>query len=445
MGCLSYQMLANAASFQSFEQSAATMGTANAGTTVTDDASIQYYNPAGMAFVDVAELAVSGILVNGSFEFDPFSFTNLRGQPVQGNTNGPSDSSFAPAFYYIQPINDRFTVGFGLTAPFGLSTTYDDLSVARYFATRSQLETVDLNPSFGAKITKNFSFGAGFDAVYIKAKLDQAFDFGSFVEQLPDNPSFVKDAFIRNTADTWGFGWNAGFFYQYSPRTKFGLAYHSRINVSPSGRSRVLEVGGVPIEPTDVRAVADSIGLHDSNVTTNTIKLPDYVTFSAEQDLTNIWKLMFDAEFIHWNSVQKIVLNFSGNPIVNQNTPANRNLPPSTLQLNYHNTWRFALGQSIQLTPRWLIRTGVAFDGSPVSEQFRDARIPDSDRYWADIGANFKFTKRFNVDLSYSHVFFKDSSIDKTFSPAKGFSQELVADYSGHANLYGVQLNYNFG
>lgn len=50
-----------AAGFQLIEQSAVTLGLAGAGTTVNDNPSIQFYNPAGMAFITHPEFAASAI------------------------------------------------------------------------------------------------------------------------------------------------------------------------------------------------------------------------------------------------------------------------------------------------------------------------------------------------------------------------------------------------
>ncbi len=49
------------------------------------------------------------------------------------------------------------------------------------------------------------------------------------------------------------------------------------------------------------------------------------------------------------------------------------------------------------------------------------------------------------MDLSYAHIFIKDSHINLStnFQPAAGI-QSLIANYSGNANLVGVQLNYHF-
>lgn len=414
--------IASAAGFQTFEQSAASMGTANAGTAVTDDASAAFYNPAAMSQITNATLSASGILIIPTIDFEPALATNPNGDPILGNSDSPRRVKFVPAFYYVQPINDRFTFGLSVAPTFGLETTYDYQSLARYFATESYIETFNINPNLAFKITDKFSVGAGIAVERIRVKLAQAFNAGLF---LPVPTS--QDIFLMNQAANWAAGWNAGLFYQLTPDTKAGLAYRSAIKHNLTGS---LNVDGV--DSPAIQAIANFFGLVDGSDIDATVTLPETATFSLSHNFTHKWAVMGDIEYIHWNRVQTVNLNVV-NSIRSFSTP---------IIFNYHDTWRAALGTSYKYNEKWLLRAGTAFDQSPVRDEFRTARIPDSNRIWLTMGANYKFNKNINVDVSYAHIFLNNVAIaqqDMNF-PA----EVLFANYQGQANLIGAQINYVF-
>ena len=51
------------------------------------------------------------------------------------------------------PLGDRVRAGLGITAPFGLRTSYPDEWVGRYHAVDSELRTVNINPALAVWAT----------------------------------------------------------------------------------------------------------------------------------------------------------------------------------------------------------------------------------------------------------------------------------------------------
>jgi long-chain fatty acid transport protein len=96
------------------------------------------------------------------------------------------------------------------------------------------------------------------------------------------------------------------------------------------------------------------------------------------------------------------------------------------------------------VNPAWKLRGGVAYDQSPVSNQFRTARIPDSDRTWLAIGAQWKpqSLSGLAIDVGYAHLFVKDASISD--NQAASGSGILIGNYSLSADIFTVQLAYSF-
>jgi len=68
----------------------------------------------------------------------------------------------------VQPID----------APFGLTTEYDDNWVGRYHALLSEIETININPGLGYKLSERVSIGGGINVQMVDARLTNAVDFG---------------------------------------------------------------------------------------------------------------------------------------------------------------------------------------------------------------------------------------------------------------------------
>jgi len=107
---------------------------------------------------------------------------------------------------------------------------------------------------------------------------------------------------------------------------------------------------------------------------------------------------------------------------------------------NWKDTFRVGLGVKYDVSPALAIRVGVAYDPSPVRDQFRTARIPDSDRTWIVIGASYRPSPSLSLDIGYAHLFVKDASIDQVGSTG----DRLRGDYSSQVNIIGVQAAYRF-
>lgn len=424
-----------ASGFQLIEQSAVTVGLAGAGTAVNDNPSIQFYNPAGMAFVEHPEIALSAVGIFPNIQYHPTTATDLSfinsSILATSDQNSPAKNAVVPGLYLIYPIDSRLTLGLSTEIPFGLSTDYDDNSAARYFATESTLEMINLNPSFSIKATDQLAFGFGVDVLFANVTLNQAVDAASITGGVLTN-----DVIVENKARDTGVGWNAGTFWKATPSTDVGLAYHSKIRLDLSGDSTII---GLPSDYFS-QAVAASDGLHDAYVN-GTITLPDYATFSIKQQIQPWWDVLMDLSYTDWSVIKNITLNFSGDRTGN-NYPIN--LPASTQVVNYKNTWRISLGQEFQINPIWKLRMGVAFDESPVRTLYRDAREPDNDRYWLSLGSNIKLSHKLDLDFGYTHIIFKDASVYQSLQPLPGMNQIYAASYSANANLIGAQLNYHF-
>jgi long-chain fatty acid transport protein len=83
----------------------------------------------------------------------------------------------------------------------------------------------------------------------------------------------------------------------------------------------------------------------------------------------------------------------------------------ANLDFQWRDGWLFAVGGEYDWSPMLTLRTGIAYEISPVDgPTTRLVQDPDSDRVWASIGASYKWSADTRFDFSYSHVFFEDDA-----------------------------------
>jgi len=103
------------------------------------------------------------------------------------------------------------------------------------------------------------------------------------------------------------------------------------------------------------------------------------------------------------------------------------------LPFQYEDGWFYSVGAEYVVNPRLALRTGFAFEKSPITDQVRTTRLPDNDRYWLSAGLTYTMTPSLFLDIGYSYVWFKDTPID--ISAASGNPQfNGTVTYLGEAN-----------
>jgi long-chain fatty acid transport protein len=78
-----------------------------------------------------------------------------------------------------------------------------------------------------------------------------------------------------------------------------------------------------------------------------------------------------------------------------------------------------------------------------VRDAERTPRLPDNDRTWIAIGAQYKYSPSIALDLAWAYIFVKDSNINQNAgsTAANGL---ISGSYKNDVNIVGLQLTYTF-
>lgn len=424
---------ASAAAFMLWEQDAASIGNYHAGTAaIADDASTAWYNPAGMIRLKNQQLVLGADPILTNFKYSGTigvntivsPFTGLPAAPTPATAQGGSYNT-VPFGHYVAPICDRVAIGMSIDVPFGLETDYGNNSFVRYSATLTQLKVVDFTPSIAVKITDQFSIGAGFDAQRLTAELDQVATAGVPGVLLLDTNS-------QNTASDWGYGYRLGALFQFTPDTRLGVNYHSKVTHHAQGHSSLTGPLALPVgfSSTDAQESLNAF----TNVT-----LPATTSLSLFHDFCQTWDVMGSISYTQWSIFRDLVLqNIAGI----QNGINTNNLVVDIGQ-HYHNAWNFAVGANYHPSNKWIIRTGVGFDETPSNDNYRNLQIPDSDRIALALGAHYQAFKTVGFDAGWTHIFAMNTRINNLTQVVGDETVTTNGSVSGNADVYGLSMTWD--
>jgi long-chain fatty acid transport protein len=355
-------------------------GTGNAyagGAAGAEDASVVWTNPAGMAALPQGKhFSLAGHALRPSFKFRNEGST-IPAILGSGNGGDGGDWAFVPNGYFAMSLDNNLSVGVSVNAPFGLKTEYDSGWIGQRIALTSEIKTVNINPSIAYKVAPNVSIGAGLSAQYLEAKLTNASQLGR----------------SKLEADDIGWGFNVGVAMQATPSTRIGLHYRSSIKYKLEGDARF----------SAVAAANENVHAH--------LRVPENVSLSIFSAVTPQWEVMADITWTRWSRIKSIVpicdgISFGVCPV------AGNALVGATLPTNWKDTWRFSVGANYRYSPIWKFRFGLAYDPTPTNNTDRTARLPDEDRFWVALGAQYTLSKNGKIELGYAHEFIRDADVN---------------------------------
>lgn len=408
LGLLLLPDYASAAGFALTEQSASGMGNAFAGAAaVAEDASTIFFNPAGMVYLPESQLVMTAHVLRTSGHLNNQGSIPGAGKAANGNGGDLGDVAFLPNFNFAYAITPNIRLGLGVNAPFGLKTEYDANWLGRFQAIKSDLKTININPSIAYKVNDNLAFGAGVSAMFMSTTLTRAVNFDA-----------AGEGGVSVKGEDWGFGFNLGAMWQITPQARLGLAYRSKVMHKLEGTAKF---NRPPLIPA---ALAP-----DRDITANTT-LPENFALSAFAKINDQWDVMGDVTWTHWSRFKELrILKDNGD------------LFDVTAE-NWKNTLRYSLGANYHFSDRLKLRAGIAFDQEAINAQYRTTRIPGNDRTWLALGAQYKIHDNAVIDIAYSHLFIRDALInDNQIIKGNG---RISGMYDGNANIMSAQFTYSF-
>jgi long-chain fatty acid transport protein len=289
-----------------------------------------------------------------------------------------------------------------------LATKWNKSWAGQFHGNKSELETLNINPSVAFKVNEMLSLGLGVSYQKLKATLTSAVT--------PAIPGSIGEV----DGDDWQWGWNAGVLVDFQQGTRLGITYRAETDYTLEG---------------DFSINTPALAAGQSNVKAD-VKLPATASIGLSHQLDPQIRLLADYTWTGWDSIQELDVVRTSGPLSGRSV--------TTTQLGFKNSYRVGLGVEYQLNQPWLLRLGVAYDTTPVQDADRTPRLPDEDRTWLSIGARYAPEPNWSVDVGYAYLWVKDASSSLAPTGAEAFKGTLNGTYKGHVQIFGLQGNFRF-
>ncbi|OGT56456.1 MAG: hypothetical protein A3F14_02590 [Gammaproteobacteria bacterium RIFCSPHIGHO2_12_FULL_43_28] len=415
---------AQASGFQLFEQDVTSVANYHAGyAALADNASIAFYNPAGMTEIKNQQAVLSVLAVAPSVKYRGTVRVNTIGgglTPVQVTAQGGQLATI-PEFHYVAPLGNNMYAGLSVGVPFGLKTNYGKTTFLRYAATVSSVNVVDITPALGFDVSENASLGFGLDIQRMHAEFDQVATQGG--------PDLDSDGLDRG--DDTAYGFNVGGLYRFSPNTRLGASFHSQVVHHLSGTSVV----SGPL--ADILA-KEGIPIPDSKRATTQITLPPYTAVSLYHRINPAFAVMGSVIYTQWSTINEFVLkNVAG--LEGGSLEPSNNITVK-IPAHFRNTVNVSVGGDYNATDKMILRGAVGYDQTPVRNAYRNVQLPDNNRYVIAAGGHYQLVKTVGVDLGWMHLFSNKAHVIPPTQVTGAERVNVNGSVRGSADVYGLQV-----
>lgn len=396
---------AQAGAFQLREQSAAGMGQGFAGVAAgVGGLSSMFWNPATITQYEgwQSSWSISGILPRATTTTD--AARTFPAFNTFGDTGNIGIAALLPASYSSYQLNDSLWLGLAVGGPFGLKTKYDKRWSGGFYGQTSEVFSTDITPTIAYKVNEWLSVAAGVQIEYFKTRLTQL-----------RPPAFATYTAIDG--DSWGYGFTLGATLKPFAGTEIGIGYRSQVKQGLKG------------------SINNGFGLPATLAIRSNLTLPDELTIGINQKITDKLSISAGFEWTHWSLFNSFPVRSAASGAVVTN-----------LAFRYRDGWLASVGGAYQYNEALLLRAGLGYEKSPISDTVRTVRLTDNDRVWTSLGASYRVSNKLSVDVSYAHAFIKKSpiTINSIANPAFNPLAPLAYVGSNKASLDIVSLGLNY-
>jgi len=361
------------------------------------DASAVFYNPANLALIQNCSIEAAVSIAHSEADFSG----------PGGSVSSDTDWQMLPNFFMAtarECHGKKYTLGIGVTSPFGQGMDWPEESFVKYNAPFSaQMSMVNVNPSVGMHISESVLLGAGVDVYWSRLKFKQAIPWARLIR----TPAPLPDGVASFEGNGTAVGGNIGLTWLIDKSQRLGLTYRSQFDMSYEG---------------DFEASNMPQGMQASDFSSE-LKFPNIIAIGYGVEVTSKLSVEADFEWLNWARNDSQPLDIGSN---------NALLPPQMRTVN--NSWKDTVTAGVSAEYRfdqdWALRAGYAFLQSPVPDRTFSPVLGDTDAHEFTLGIGWHHGSH-ALNAAYALSIYKDRSITGNQTPAingeYSFSSDLIS------------------
>lgn len=370
-----------------------------------EDASVTFFNPAGMSFIpSKLSIAAGGFGAKSSVTYQN------RSTLESFDTNNPLGTPIYAAVAY--KILDNVSVGFNFSTPFGSTIEWPTDWSGREIVQRLELKAFYFQPMVSFKLADWASVGGSF--IYATGKVD----WNKAATQLGGELNINDDK-------ATGKGFGVGFYFRPSEKVDVSIAYRSPVDMKADNGLATFDISS---------SLYPLVGLDANGQDKFKAVLPlvDEYTIGVTYKVTPKWQVSGDFNYSGWDQYNQLTLDFENAKVGNQPNDATILVSPK----NFKSTQTWRVGTQYKINDMIAARAGYYYDQSPYEDENFQAETPSFDSNVVTAGLGFNFAKGFGLDIAGGIAFPKSREVKNSFTNFYGQAK-------AKAYYFGLGLSYN--
>lgn len=370
-----------------------------------DDAANVAYNPASITKVkgEVMKSSYTYLSPHGNYKLYDSNNDEIKGEPTHNKVH----AGWAVGTYYVRQINDKEWFGIGAFPRFAMVSEFERESNASSNAFVSKLNGVSVTPTYAHKFDKKWSAAVGAEINYVGLELQK---------NAYATPTMNVGS-VQIEGESYALGWNAAANYAFDDKNEIGVVYRSRITHSLEADAKAYS----PMPDFNVKANAYGV-----------VTLPDSWDIGYNHKFDKKTRLELKATRTNWSTYDALNVYFD-KPVFGK--------PNALSDKNWENGWRYAIGLEHNLSDKYTVMAGFAFDESSIPHDGGDFMVPTGLRRTYSIGARYNDKKQtVAVALGWMDV----GTLDFAGHPEKGDAYSSAHAYDSFTKIASISYQRKF-
>ena len=368
------------------------------------------YDAANVAYNPASITKVKGEVMKSSYTYlsphGNYKLYDGAGKEIEDGKN-VVHAGWAVGSYYVKQINDKEWFGIGAFPRFAMVSEFERESNASSNAFFSKLNGVSVTPTYAHKFDKKWSAAVGAEINYVGLELQK---------NAYATPAMPVGS-VQIEGESYALGWNAAANYAFDDKNEIGVVYRSRITHS-------LEADAKAYSPRpDFKVKANAYGV---------VTLPDSWDIGYNHKFDKKTRLELKATRTNWSTYDALNVYFD-KPVFGK--------PNDLSDKNWENGWRYAIGLEHNLSDKYTVMAGFAFDESSIPHDGGDFMVPTGLRRTYSIGARYNDKKQtVAVALGWMDV----GTLDFAGHPEKGDAYKSAHAYDSFTKIASISYQRKF-
>lgn len=381
-----------------------------------DDAANVAYNPASITKVKGEAMKSSSTYLSphGSYKLYDSTGNEIKNEPTHNKVH----AGWAVGSYYVKQINDKEWFGIGAFPRFAMVSEFERESNASSNAFFSKLNGVSVTPTYAHKFDKKWSAAVGAEINYVGLELQKNVNLNL-------GPLGNVNGTTQIEGESYALGWNAAANYTFDDKNEIGVVYRSRIKHSLEADLKGYGTKSPVVGGGDVFGNAYGV-----------VTLPDSWDIGYNHKFDKKTRLELKATRTNWSTYDALNVYFDRSLIGVEGY-----VDGSPSAKNWESGWRYAIGLEHNLSDKYAVMAGFAFDESSIPYEGGDFMVPTGLRRTYSIGARYNDKKQtVAVALGWMDV----GTLDFAGHPEKGDAYSSAHAYDSFTKIASISYQRKF-